>query len=78
MTPQALITVLLIWTPNDHLVLADAFYDVDECWRALSASGADGMCVSEAPPVAMLRPVARPDDLCRAPCTAIRPMGRGE
>ena len=27
---------------------------------------------------ATLRPVARPDDLCRAPCSAMRPIARND
>ena len=71
-----LLTVMLIFGTEDQLILADAFHSPDECWAALSDSGHDGLCVSEAPPAQMLRPVARPDDLCRAPCVAIRPEAR--
>ena len=71
-----LVTVLLMWGPDDGLYLIDVFTDTDECWLALSASGQDGMCVSTPPPVAQMRPQARPDDLCRAPCMAIRPEAR--
>ena len=78
MTPGTLLTVMLLWGADDGLYLVDAFDSPGECWSALSASGTDGMCVSEPPPVQMQRPMARPDDLCRAPCVALRPQGRME
>lgn len=78
MNEAALLTVLLLYGADDRLYLADAFYSADECWATLTAGADDGTCISEAPPVEMLRPQARPDDFCRAPCVSLRPIARSE
>lgn len=80
MDAATIATVLVLWTANDVPVLAAAYERPEECWAALNASDFDGYCISAWPvaTTAPLRPQARPDDLCRAPCVALRPHGRDD
>jgi|GEM_PF-2873284 len=70
--------ILTLGTFGDNLAACETKAAEVQAIMQDSGTASCAFLMPEPSAPATLRPVARPDDLCRAPCSAIRPIARNE